>query len=381
MSDSGGGGGGSNAPSKLPEVTVSEHPVTPSLPMAQRAPADVIPTGMVWLRYWTLLLQQAAPKGQQTKTVDLSNLHLEFTVTYTAGLSRPHLTCRVFNVGKKLVNMLIQQYQVVVLSAGYRMPQGQYGEIFNGRVGYYRRGRMNAIDTFLEITGDAWSMEMQTATINTTLPAGHTPRDVLTQVQQSAGAVIGYVTQSLPTNGAPRGRTLYGQPADHLRDMNQSTDTHSFLGEDGKINTLGHKETLAGDAIKLNSQTGMVGVPTQELGGGIKVTTLLNPLLKVGRAVHINQDDITRHDLAPTSGAQQGSDPGVEPLGVLPQQQFKIDTAATVTTDGNYKVMEVRHQGDSRGNPWYTHLVCIPTAAGAQTGLPQNVAPPKVGIG
>src|SRR4051794_5342148 len=111
-----GGGGVSNTLPALPEVTVSEHPVHAALPPAERGPADEIPTGMIWLRHWELLLQQGAPKGQTTKTIDLSALHFEFQAVYTAHLSRPQLTCRIFNVGPKLMNDLIRQYQVIVLS-------------------------------------------------------------------------------------------------------------------------------------------------------------------------------------------------------------------------------------------------------------------------
>jgi hypothetical protein len=74
------------------------------------------------------------------------------------------------------------------------------------------------------------------------------------------------------------------------------------------------------------------------------VTALLNPAIRCGRRVHINNKDINTTQLT-----QAGQ-------GALPLLPFP----ATVTNDGFYRVIVADHEGDSRGGPsWFTRMTCL----------------------
>ena len=53
---------------------------------------------------------------------------------------------------------------------------------------------------------------------------------------------------------------------------------------------------LPGQAVQINSASGMIGTPEQT-EGGIMIRCYLNPLIKIGRLVQINNADINRNTL------------------------------------------------------------------------------------
>jgi hypothetical protein len=87
----------------------------------------------------------------------------------------------------------------------------------------------------------------------------------------------------------------------------------------------------------------MIGTP-RATDNGIIVRCLLNPLIQVGQRVQINNSDIFT-----TQVAQQGIYPNYG------AQYYP----ATVTNDGMYRVLVIEHQGDTRGQDWFTELTCL----------------------
>ena len=77
---------------------------------------------------------------------------------------------------------------------------------------------------------------------------------------------------------------------------------------------------------------------------GIHVRCLLNPNIKIGQLVQLTVGVNTfRRSLdLPSLGSNQ-----------LTAQQ--VQTSA----DGLYYVMRVQHKGDTRGNDWYSELLCL----------------------
>ncbi len=97
---------------------------------------------------------------------------------------------------------------------------------------------------------------------------------------------------------------------------------------------------LPNQAVVLNSKTGLVGQPEQT-NDGIKARCLLNPMLKIGGKVQINEKDVAQAKLADTSKDAQANKP------------------ADIAADGFYRLLVVEHSGDTRGNDWYSDLVCL----------------------
>jgi hypothetical protein len=101
-------------------------------------------------------------------------------------------------------------------------------------------------------------------------------------------------------------------------------------------------EYLPGQAVQINSATAMIGTPEQT-EEGIKIRCYLNPLIRIGQLVQINNANINRN--------------------TLNKQMFPSYTSqyypATVTNDGFYRVLVCDHMGDMRGNDFYTELTCL----------------------
>jgi hypothetical protein len=127
---------------------------------------------------------------------------------------------------------------------------------------------------------------------------------------------------------------------------------------DGKINIAPFDGYLAGEAIVVNSRSGMVGWPEQT-PEGIEVTMLLNPAIRVGNLVKINNRDIN------TSYHPGGTFQPIQGIPTFATLELLQPTAAD---DGYYVVVVVEHIGDTRGNDWYTKLVCLMADMSASAG-------------
>jgi hypothetical protein len=61
------------------------------------------------------------------------------------------------------------------------------------------------------------------------------------------------------------------------------------------------------EAIVLNSQTGLIGMPQQTMGAGVNVRCLINPNIKLGGLIRLDQASVYR---AALSNEQIGQSPG-----------------------------------------------------------------------
>jgi len=100
------------------------------------------------------------------------------------------------------------------------------------------------------------------------------------------------------------------------------------------------KSYLPGEAVVINAKTGMIGTPAQT-NEGINAKTLLNPLIRVGGRVKLNNADIADYKI---NLAQP-----LSPANIPPSKR----------ADGTYYVLVIEHSGDTRGIDWYTTLVCL----------------------
>lgn len=95
----------------------------------------------------------------------------------------------------------------------------------------------------------------------------------------------------------------------------------------------------------ISPQSGLIGVPEQTQNG-IAIRTLLNPRLKIGQLIKLQSTvNQARIDVANSKGALAGN--------------YNLAKAAKASGDGVYYVMVAEHTGDTRGNPWYTDLICL----------------------
>lgn len=283
--------------------------------------------------------------------LDLSTLRCRFKVTQHT-LQTPNLaTVFITNQNPTTARQLAQaqsEYKTLTIIAGY---VGSSGVIFSGNIVKAIYGRENPTDTLTTILAADADQAHNYGIVNTTLAAGSTPRDhvnAAVQAMAKYGVSLGFVGSSidLSTPVYPRAVSLFGMARDVLANVARLKGaTVSY--QQGKVHIAAPDDSLPGSVIVLNSQTGLIGMPTVETGG-IYARALINPQLKVNGLIKIDQASI------------QGLLPQVGPNGeIAPQSVEGTPTMPSTAADGIYKIFRLDWEGDTRGNPWYADIGCL----------------------
>jgi hypothetical protein len=286
------------------------------------------------------------------KGIDLSEMRFTFQTRAWDHQTLPTMVVRIYNLSDTTVKELLRkgEYTEVQLKAGYQ--EGWFGTIFRGTIKQFRTGRESPTDTFLDIfaaDGDLFNWTH----VNGVVPPGGSVQDVKKIADEAAKREAG-ITKGidlLPSDEQIylNGKVVNGMISSVYDDISYNSKSvwHVWGGETHFVPTSG---TIGNEAIKLNSETGLVGMP-EVSQDGVHAKCLLNPNIRPRSLIQINQGDINRvHNVN-----NDGLGDNYAWLGNLSgQAQFFASTAA----DGFYIVFYVEHQGDTRGNPWYTDIVC-----------------------
>jgi hypothetical protein len=282
--------------------------------------------------------------------LDLSQLHIKFQIRQFDLQTNNTCQIRVYNVSDNTAQLVQKEFSRVILQGGYE--GSDIGTIFDGTLVQVRRGRESPVDTYLDISGSDGDLAGNFSIISTALAAGSSFSDrvsALTSALSSNGVTSGYVAP-LPSGTLPRGKTMFGMARDHLRDLAFATDTKWSI-QNGQLQIIPLEGYLPDEAVVLTSATGMIGLPEQTQDG-IKVRCLLNPKIKIGAQVQIDNASIQQAQLSlSVSGANANAQ--------LP----------SIADDGFYRVVVCEHSGDTRGNEWYSDLICIALGQGVTPGL------------
>lgn len=284
--------------------------------------------------------------------LDLSKLQIQFKTFAPDSDSPPTAFIRVWNASLSTATRVQKEFNHVSLQAGFEDPGP--GIIFDGTIVQTKIGAENSIDSYVDIFASDLDELYNYTVISKTLKAGSTPKDrvaAVIQAAQAAGAKQGVIPDNLGTGGTlPRGKVMFGMAREQMNDIAHSTGTSWFV-ENGKINMVQNQGYLPGDIIDINSATGMLGVP-ELTNAGLEVSCLLNPNIKVGTRIRVNNADI-----ATTKVNQQGAFP----------TYGSINLVANKSADGTYRVLVREHSGDNRGNDFDTKLTCLAVDASASS--------------
>lgn len=300
-----------------------------------------------WIRQVRLIV------GDDSKGLDLSDFRIRFRVTQGDIQTPNHADIIVSNLATQTENKIQKEFTKARLEAGYT--DGGTEVICAGEIKQKRTGRENPTDTYLSLLVIDGDRAYNFATVNKTLAAGHTFRDqvdVALEAMKPYGITAGYIAD-LGNAKAPRGRVLFGMARDVLRQVGFSTGA-SWSIQNGKLQVVKNQEALPDGPFVLNSRTGMIGRPVQTFDG-IQVRCLLNPKIKPGSKVQIDQKSIEQQRLDPSYTGEVANT-------MIP----------SLADDGFYKVVIVDHEGDTRGNAWYSNLTCI--RADGQGPIPLGLA-------
>lgn len=286
---------------------------------------------------------EALPTSQQG--LDLSELRFTFLVQNADVQSPNNAVIRVYNLSDETARKIQGEYSRVVLQAGYQSTS--YGVIFDGTIKQFKRGREDAKTSYLDILAADGDIGYNFGVCNRTLAAGSTPQERMQALSQAMG-ISTTVTEGLSSTGGvlPRGKVLFGMARDMMA-CEARTQGATWSIQNGTVQVIALAGYLPGEAVVLNALTGLIGIPEQT-EDGIRVRSLLNPRLRIGGRVQINNKDINQL-------VQQNPNAAPVPFN----QYTGIQLLAKVTNDGFYRLYVVEHVGDTRGGEYYSDMVCL----------------------
>lgn len=294
-----------------------------------------------------------------TEALDLSNLRFRFRVE-AADIETPNTArIRVYNPSPERVKQATFEFNNVILQAGYGTNPGQ---IFKGTIKQFRYGKETNVDTFLDIFAADGDLAYNFGLVSASTPANSTSQQRINQLlaalqngENQVAQVVGQnptqlqldpnVAKILSNYGGilPRGKVQFGLARSYLRDLANSAGARWSI-QNGVLTLVPLDSYLPGEAIAVNTMTGMIGIP-EATDQGVTVRMLLNPAIRVGHLIQLNNADIT------TTQIKQQFFPGYK--------DFNLIATVDTSTDAYYRVVVVEHEGDTRDQPWYTDVICL----------------------
>lgn len=252
-------------------------------------------------------------------TIEIKGLDVRFQVRRTLKPEPNRAEIAVWNLNEAHRAALEQKKTApVLLEAGY---QSGTSILFVGDL----RTAISVVegpDIITTLSSGDGEKAIRTARVNVSLKKGTTTEQVLKACAAALGVGEGNLSQAVATlKGAglatlfSAGTVLSGSAARELSGVCKAAGL-SWSIQNGKLQILPLAQALEGKALVISSATGMVGSPTVDNKGVLKVRTLLIPDLFPGRKV------------------------------VLDAARLK----------GQYRVESATYVGDSYGADWFVDL-------------------------
>ncbi|TDT01690.1 hypothetical protein [Erwinia rhapontici] len=238
-----------------------------------------------------------------------------------------------------------------------------YGLIFSGDIRFTITGKDSITDSWVLVQAASDYNAFLFASVKKTLAAGYTVKDLLDTTMQSFrpfGVTPGIIGD-MPTTVFPRGLPLYNSSRDvmdHIAGMCNGT----WQMVDSQMNLV-PENRYTQEAIVLNADTGLIGMPQQTMGGGVNIRCLINPNIKINGLIQIDQASVYRVALgdsevssAPGRTSEQDNNGNLTVTGSL-------QNPASIAADGVYIVKAIDYTGETRGQPWYQDMMCLARGA------------------
>ncbi|RJT45656.1 hypothetical protein [Rahnella woolbedingensis] len=336
-----------------------------------------------WMRHFELQLLDQNGQG-----VSLSDFKVTFHIQW-ADTKWPRVAeVKVYNLSTDTTNKILgQEFSKIRIIAGYDgipaavdasqvgvvqdiqseqvgQSNGQnFGLIFDGDIRFTVTGKDNVTDSWVLIQAIGDHEAFLFARTKTTLAAGYTVADLHQVTMQGFNAfgVTQGITGDMPTTVFPRGRVLYNASRNVMDNIaKQCNATWQLV--DGQVQMVPEDKYIH-EAIVLNADTGLIGMPQQTMGAGVNVRCLINPNIRINGLIQLDQASVYRTALGTGEIAQspgrisETDDNGNRVLTGTTSQ------AASIATDGVYIVKSIDYTGDTRGQAWYMDLMCFARGA------------------
>lgn len=266
-----------------------------------------------------------AEKG--TNGIDITGLKCSFSIEKSMSTTPNKSTVSIYNLSAKTQNFILSSAKRIIVQAGYENSE-QFGLIFDGDIIKAVKRGDQSIDKVTEIIAQDGDVFLNGGFISASYSSGQTTESIINQMAGVADEdmAMGSVSNNLKGTKLARGKAIFGQPKDYAA-MLAKTEGALFYVNDRKINLVKPNDLPEGEIVDLSPSSGLIGTPEQS-DSGIKAKCLLNPLLNVNKLVYISNEYV-----------QETSEIGKSPL-----------------TTGVYKIIKLKHTGDTRGSNWYTEF-------------------------
>jgi hypothetical protein len=336
-----------------------------------------------WMRHFELQLLDQNGQG-----VSLSDFKVTFQIEWTDTKWPRVANVKIYNLSTDTTNKILgQEFAKIRIIAGYDglapavdasqvgiardispdevgQTNGQnFGLIFDGDIRFTVTGKDNITDSWVLIQAIGDHEAFLYARTKTTIAAGYTLADLHQVTMQGFNAfgVTQGITGDMPTTVFPRGRVLYNASRNVMDNIAaQCNSTWQLI--DGQVQMVPEDKYIH-EAIVLNADTGLVGMPQQTMGGGVNVRCLINPNIRINGLIQLDQASVYRASLGNNEIAQS---PGR--ISETDENGNRVLTGTTsqavsIATDGVYIVKAIDYTGDTRSQAWYMDLMCFARGA------------------
>lgn len=300
-------------------------------------------------------IDSANPDPNKTpEGLDLSEFRISFD-TFNGDFESPdNAVIRVHNPSKNTVDKILNnsKYKNVSLKAGYT--NGNFGSIFNGEIKQFKTGKLDQVTRYLDILASSGDVFYNQGYFSKSISAGVSTRDQLTQLisqyNSDNGTTLGIDDSAVLSNGLYhstniRGKVFFGIARSPLRDLAGGLNL-TWTIRNNKVIFSDYRGYKEGEAVVLDSEHGLIGMPEQT-EGGIKCRCLLNPKIKIGGLVQLSNDLISKTSFSPNN--KEG----------IAHNKRAPDIIVPLSESGYYRAYIVEHRGDTRGQDWYCDLTLL----------------------
>ena len=254
--------------------------------------------------------------------------------------------------------------KVVTLTAGY---ESNSGVIYKGQIKQTIFRKEDPVTTYVVLYCADSDNAYRQARLDTTLAAGHTPQDRVDAALKAmspfgVSPTLGVVNVDLCQPKYPRGIPLVGVARDTLRLVASSAGA-TWSTHQGQVHIVNPQMPVQGTPAKLNSATGLIGMPEQT-EDGIIVRSLINPAFAVDTLVQIDQASIQQEAPDYQSVTSEAS-----------YKSTYLPIAGFIAADGIYRVIFMDTIGDTRGQEWYQNMTVIAVNGGAPSPNGAHTSP------
>lgn len=292
------------------------------------------------------------------ETLVLSEFRVTFSVQNADVDSPNNAAIRIYNLSKATINKLTEKsskFRTVSLNAGYQ--NGSYGQIFLGQIKQFRFGKEDATTVYLDILAADGDTAYNQSFVNECLAAGNEKIQTINAIAKKMDLPVDFGNLKIDLLHTPniRGKVLFGMGRALMRNTASYLDCGWSI-QNGRIQIIPNNGYLDEQIVEINSNTGLVGMPEQT-DEGIRLKCLLNSKLRIGSLIRIDNALINQLDFTGDAPVIYNSYKGLQPLSPLSE-------------DSIYRVFVCEHEGDTRGNQWYTNLIGLAFDQTNQTTTP-----------